>query len=145
MSHGRSIYLLFYVLAVCRRGIKMEKALLDECAKDGHVALPFPGRVRDNILIVQRTKSSRNCHVTFYKTPNRQDHSLKVIIIVSLHIFDKRIYNFIPNIMKLVIKISVLPTGTQTVRFTCNFLHISSFRVFRLLSSSLLLYSQCFG
>ena len=57
---GKNIHILFYEQAVYGRGTKMGKGLLDVCRLYYHMGLPFPGRVRGNILTIKRTEAKRS-------------------------------------------------------------------------------------
>ena len=60
VSRSRAIiHIVFLEQAVCRRGTKIQKGLLEGCRSYSYEALPLPGTVRDNISTVQRTEPTR--------------------------------------------------------------------------------------
>ena len=81
------MHILFHEQAVCSRGTKMEKGLLDSGKWNSDVALPFPGSVWNNVTTVRRTEDKEtengflDCHVIPQVVPNWQAHFLKEMII----------------------------------------------------------------
>ena len=56
MFYSKIIHILFDEQVTCESGAKYKK---DYLTIVGNVALPFPGRVRDNVSTVQRTETNR--------------------------------------------------------------------------------------
>ena len=55
--------MLFYEQAVSRRDTGMEKGLLDHVEQNNHVALPFPGKAQDMLLLFKEQRQTRSRRV----------------------------------------------------------------------------------
>ena len=53
----KNMHMLFHAQAVYGRDTKIEKSLFNKCGYCNHVALPFLGRVWDNVSLVQRAEA----------------------------------------------------------------------------------------